>query len=221
MVFCLHTGGFPIAPPDLQDVSCLGCYLGEFLKWGYGLVVDHFVSISLVKVGRSFTDAHHAVPLFIVRVGNEKGYLPTFTQPPSYDRNLYGFYLSTLVLGEFKCTPASRWYNLDYFPAYLVLNHLSPQFILTDLKCSKDWPKYLASLVTSVTPLRRIGFTDFLQISSNFTFQFRDAREQPSLLMLHYPSLSLTIHIPSHSEDAERVSRLPLMFPVWACVTMP
>jgi hypothetical protein len=57
--------------------------------------------------------------------------------------------------------------------------------------------------------------------SSDFTYQFDDAKAQPNLLLLHSPSLHLTIHIPSHSEGAERVSRLPLMCPVLACVTMP
>ncbi len=62
---------------------------------------------------------------------------------------------------------------------------------------------------------------DFLQIGSHFIIQFRDAKEQPSFLMLHSPSSRLTTHIPSHSEEAGRVSRLPLMCPVLACVTMP
>jgi len=69
--------------------------------------------------------------------------------------------------------------------------------------------------------LKVYGFTDFLQIGSHFIIQFRNAKEQPSFLMLHSPSLRLTIHIPSHSEEAGRVSRLPLMCPVLACVTMP
>ena len=71
------------------------------------------------------------------------------------------------------------------------------------------------------TPDRPAGFTDFLQLAAIFTFQFRDAKVQPSLLLLHSPSLRLTMHIPSRSEVAERVSRLPLRCPVWACVTMP
>ena len=71
------------------------------------------------------------------------------------------------------------------------------------------------------TPDRPAEFTDVLHIGSHFTIQFRNAKEQPSLLMLHSPSLRLTIHIPSHSEGAGRVSRLPLMCPVLVCVTMP
>ena len=70
-------------------------------------------------------------------------------------------------------------------------------------------------------PDRPAAFTDFLQFGSHFIIQFRNAKEQPSFLMLHSPSLRLTIHIPSHSEEAERVSQLPLMCPVLACVTMP
>jgi hypothetical protein len=70
-------------------------------------------------------------------------------------------------------------------------------------------------------PDRPDGFTDFLHIGSHFIIQFRNAKEQPSLLMLHFPSLCLTIHIPSHSEAAARVSQLPVMCPVLACVTMP
>jgi len=58
-------------------------------------------------------------------------------------------------------------------------------------------------------------------IGSHFTFQFDGSKAPPNLLLLHSPSLCLTIHIPSHSEGAERVSRLPLMCPVLACVTMP
>jgi hypothetical protein len=58
-------------------------------------------------------------------------------------------------------------------------------------------------------------------IGSHFTFQFDGAKAPPNLLLLHSPSLRLTIHIPSHSEGAERVSRPPLMCPVLACVTMP
>src|SRR5438105_15053017 len=54
-----------------------------------------------------------------------------------------------------------------------------------------------------------------------FTFQFDGSKAPPNLLLLHSPSLCLTIHIPSHSEGAERVSRLPLMCPVLATVTMP
>ena len=57
--------------------------------------------------------------------------------------------------------------------------------------------------------------------SSAFTFRFDDAKARPNLLLLHRPSLHLTIHIPSHSEGAERVSQLPLMCPVLACVTTP
>jgi hypothetical protein len=56
-------------------------------------------------------------------------------------------------------------------------------------------------------PDRPAGFTDFLHIGSHFTIQFRNAKEQPSLLVLHFPSLRLTIHIPSHSEAAARVSQ--------------
>jgi len=70
-------------------------------------------------------------------------------------------------------------------------------------------------------PDRPAGFTDFPHIGSHFTIQFRNAKEQPNLLMLHFPSLCLTIHIPLHNEEAGRVSRLLPMCPVWACVTMP
>jgi hypothetical protein len=61
----------------------------------------------------------------------------------------------------------------------------------------------------------------FSAIGSHFSFQFDDAKVPPNLLLLHSPSLRLTIHTPSHSERAERVSRLPLMCPVLARVTMP
>ena len=57
--------------------------------------------------------------------------------------------------------------------------------------------------------------------SNDFIFQFDDAKARPNLLLLHFPSLSLTIHIPSHSEGAERASQLPLMCSVSECVTMP
>ena len=70
-------------------------------------------------------------------------------------------------------------------------------------------------------PDRPAGFTDVLQFGSHFIIQFRNAKEQPSFLMLHSPSSRLTTHIPSHNEEAGRVSRLPLMCPVLACVTMP
>src|SRR5258708_2733560 len=56
---------------------------------------------------------------------------------------------------------------------------------------------------TMQRPDRPAGFTDFLQIGSHFIIQFRNAKEQPSLLMLHSRSLRFTIHIPSHSEGAE------------------
>jgi hypothetical protein len=85
-------------------------------------------------------------------------------------------------------------------------------------------PEYILTLCESsmgVIPLHVAGFTDVLCIGSHFTIQFRNAKEQPSSLMLHSPSFCLTIHIPSHSEDAERVSRLPLMCPDGACVTTP
>lgn len=74
---------------------------------------------------------------------------------------------------------------------------------------------------TAIIPLHRAEFTDFLHIGCRFTIKFRNAKEQPSLPMLHSPSLRLTIHIPSRSEVTECVSRLPLRCPVLACVTMP
>jgi hypothetical protein len=92
-----------------------------------------------------------------------------------------------------------------------------------------DKPAYRRSEI--VQGLRRGGLDQtpesacrvhrFSAIGSHFSFQFDDAKVPPNLLLLHSPSLRLTIHIPSHSERAERVSRLPLMCPVLACVTMP
>jgi hypothetical protein len=76
-------------------------------------------------------------------------------------------------------------------------------------------------LQVNIRASSRFTFADFLHIGSNFTFQFRNAKEQPNLLMLRSPSSRLTIRIPSHSEGVERVSRLPLMCPFGACVTMP
>ena len=40
-------------------------------------------------------------------------------------------------------------------------------------------------------PDRPAGFTDLPHIGSHFIIQFRNAKEQPNLLMLHFPSLCL------------------------------
>ena len=75
----------------------------------------------------------------------------------------------------------------------------------------------------TLNPMRSIHLRacrDFI-FGGHLTSRFRNAKEQPSFPMLRFPFLSSTIHIPSRSEEAERVSQLPLACPVLACVTMP
>jgi hypothetical protein len=51
-----------------------------------------------------------------------------------------------------------------------------------------------------------LGSPTFCAFGTHFTIHFRNAKEQPNFLVLHSPSLRLTTHIPSHSEEAERVN---------------